>query len=170
MRYHDAFHVRRIQKMNIATLFNWLPNPWCAVKQLREENEKLVSMISDPLMTGMKIGNGTLDVGIEGAGPQLMAGMFLGMFEKNPDAKNYIEASFGSRMGPILVTVIHPGCKTPHQLRREAENNLTGALAALKNLDKRFRECVALGLSAAEAYDSYYQEETAAVLETATNP
>lgn len=38
------------------------------------------------------------------------------------------------------------------------------AIAALRDLDARLRECMALGLSAAEAYDSGYQEATAAAL------
>ena len=101
-----------------------LLNPWRTVRQLREENERLAKAITDPLLTGIHMGNGSLDVGMEGPGPQLVAGMFLGMFEKYPDAKNYIEVTFGSRMGPILVTVIKPGGKTPDQLRREAERKL----------------------------------------------
>jgi hypothetical protein len=106
-----------------------LLNPWRTVRQLREENERLAKTITDPLLTGINIGNGSIDVGMEGAGPQLLAGMFLGMFEKYPDAKNYIECSFGSPMGPILVTVVKPGGKTPDQLRREAEKKLADHLS-----------------------------------------
>ena len=53
-----------------------------------------------------------------------MAGMFLGLFERHPDAKNYIEMTFSSRLGPVLVTVVKPGGKTPHALRDEAERQL----------------------------------------------
>lgn len=101
-----------------------LLNPWRLVRQLREENERLAAAITDPLLAGINLGNGTLDVGIEGPGPQIVAGMFMGLFEKHPDATNYIEVSFDSRMGPILVTVMKPGGKTPDQLRREAERKL----------------------------------------------
>ena len=101
-----------------------LLNPWRTVRQLREENKRLANVITDPMLTGIHIGNGTLDVGMEGPGPQLMVGMFLGMFDKYPDAKNYVEVTFCSRMGPILVTVMKPGGKTPDQLRREAERKL----------------------------------------------
>lgn len=101
-----------------------LLNPWRTVRQLREENERLAKALTDPLLTGINMGNGTLDVGMEGPGPQLMAGMFLGMFEKYPDAKNYIEVTFGSHIGPIIVTVMKSGGKTPDQLRREAEKKL----------------------------------------------
>ena len=38
------------------------------------------------------------------------------------------------------------------------------AAVALRGLDARLRECMALGLSAAEAYDSFYQAETATAL------
>lgn len=101
-----------------------LLNPWSTVRQLREENAKLMETITDPLLTGMNIGNGSIDMEMQGAGPQLMAGMFLGMFERYPDAKNYIECTFSSPKGPILVTVVRPGGKTPHQLRDEADKKL----------------------------------------------
>ena len=101
-----------------------LLNPWREVRQLRLENDKLVAAISDPLLTGINIGNGTFDIRMEGAGPQLVAGMFLGMFEKHPGANNYLEVTFGSRMGPILVTVVRPGGQTPDQMRRAAELKL----------------------------------------------
>lgn len=105
-----------------------LLNPWRTVQQLREENERLVSTIADPLLTGINIGNGSIDIGLQGGAAQLMAGMFLGMFEKHPDAKNYIECTFGSPQGNILVTVVRPGGKTPDQLRREEERKLEEAL------------------------------------------
>lgn len=43
-----------------------------------------------------------------------------------------------------------------------AELALAGdaAIATLVHLDMRLRECMALGLTAAEAYDSFYQEST----------
>ena len=107
-----------------------LLNPWRTARELREENARLARAITDPLLTGIQIGNGTLDVGMEGPGPQIVAGMFLGMFEKYPDAKNYVEVTFGSRMGPIVVTAIRPGGKTPDQLRREAERKLAEHLSA----------------------------------------
>ena len=101
-----------------------LLNPWREVRRLRDANERLAATIADPMLTGINIGNGTFSMGMEGLGPQLVAGMFLGLFEKYPDAKNYLEVTFGSRMGPILVTVMKPDGKTPHQLRTEAERKL----------------------------------------------
>ena len=71
-----------------------------------------------------------MDIGLEGAGPELVAGMFLGMFEKHRDAQNYIELTFESSSGPVLVTLMRPGGKTPHQLRREAEEKLAAFIVA----------------------------------------
>lgn len=108
--------------------------PWLMVRQLRKENARLVATISDPLLTGLNIGNGSLEMDLEGGtGSQLMAGMFLGMFEKYPDAKNYIEVTFSSRMGPVVVTVMKPGGQTPDQLRKEAERKLAECLARRGN-------------------------------------
>jgi hypothetical protein len=58
--------------------------------------------------------------------------------------------------------------KLGHRDARHAAAELAlrgdAAAAALRNLDARLRECMTLGLSAAEAYDSFYQAETAEVL------
>lgn len=94
-------------------LFGWL-NPWGAVRQLRKENERLMETITNPLLTGINIGNGSIDIGLEGAAPMLLAGMFLGMFEKYPDARNYIECHLTSPSGPVMVTVVRPGGTSPH--------------------------------------------------------
>ena len=60
------------------------------------------------------------------------------------------------------------GYKQGHKDARHAaaEVALAGdaAIAALRDLEARLRECMALGLSAAEAYDSGYQEATAEAL------
>ena len=37
-----------------------LLNPWRTVRQLREENERLAKAITDPLLTGIHMGNGSL--------------------------------------------------------------------------------------------------------------
>lgn len=99
-------------------------NPWRTIRILRADNERLADALANPLLTGIRIGNGTLDIGMEGVGPQFVAGLFVGMFEKYPEAKNYVEVTFGSSIGPIVVTAIRPGGKTPDQLRREAEKQL----------------------------------------------
>lgn len=111
-------------KLALISLFN----PWAANKQLRAENDRLMQTISDPLLTGINIGNGSIDIGLEGAAPMLLAGMFLGMFEKYPDAKNYIEVTLSSPKGPVMVTVVRPGGKSPHALRREAEVALAASI------------------------------------------
>ena len=57
-----------------------LLNPWRELRRLRDENERLAATIADPMLTGINIGNGTFSMGMEGLGPQLVAGMFLGLF------------------------------------------------------------------------------------------
>jgi hypothetical protein len=58
--------------------------------------------------------------------------------------------------------------KIGHRDARHAAAELAlrgdAAIDALRNLDARLRECMALGLTAAEAYDSHYQAETAEAL------
>ena len=104
---------------------NW--NPWKTIRELRAQVDALTEAIANPELTGIEIERGALQIGMQGVGPKLVAGMFLGMFE-HPEAKNYVEVRLSSSEGEILVTAIRPGGKTPNQLRREAEMEL----AALK--------------------------------------
>ena len=124
---------------NEADIFSAL-NPWREARDLRAENQRLLDALADPLITGM---NYTRDagcgIGIEAPAAVLMAGMFLGMFERSPSAKNYLELTFSTPQGRLLVTVVRPGGKTPHQLRMDAERKLT--------------ECM-IGMGAETAYPS----------------
>lgn len=104
-------------------------NPWYAAHMLRLENKCLLDLLADPFISGLHYtAHGGLDVEAEAPAAALMAGMFMGMFERAPDAKNYIECRFSSKQGDILVTVTRPGGKTPHQLRLEAEAKLAECL------------------------------------------
>lgn len=113
-----------------------------------EGQKRLNEAIANPLLTGINIGNGSMDIGMEGAGPTLLAGMFLGMFEKYPDAKNYIEVAMTSSKGDLIVTVQRREGKTPDQLRREAEEKLAAAEAALAGFLAKPESSPALGLGA----------------------
>ena len=101
--------------------------PWRIIRDLRAENERLVATITNPLLTGIQIGNGSLIMGAEGTAPALLAGMFLGMFDKHQDAKNYIELTFSSPQGDIVVTVCRPSGKRPSQIIAELKAQLEAA-------------------------------------------
>lgn len=104
---------------------------------VEEGNQRVQEAIGNPLLTGINIGNGSMDIGMEGPGPQLLAGMFLGMFDKYPDAKNYIEVHMTSAKGNLIVTVRKAEGKSPDALRRDAEQraeDLEKQLAALAAL------------------------------------
>lgn len=116
----------------------WLFNPWRLVRELREEKERLLKTLADPFAMGVQMGNGTLDVHMEAPAAQVMAGMYLGMFEKSPpDNKNYIQATFSSPVGDIVVTVQHPRGKTPHQLLREAQEEIAAIKARRSDSARR---------------------------------
>jgi hypothetical protein len=102
-----------------------LLTPWRMVKALREENELLVKTIAEPLLTGINIGNGTIDIGMQGVGPQLLAGMFIGMLD-DPRAKNYVECHlYSPKHGQIVVTVQRCSGQTPHQLLEAARKEIS---------------------------------------------
>ena len=105
--------------------------PWREIKRLQKSNDRLYNTLSNPLLTGIQINNGSLEIGFakDEAGPKMLAGMFYGMFLEHPEAVNYLETTLTCPEGSIIVTVQRWDGKTPHQLRLEAEQ----ALSDLKN-------------------------------------
>ena len=114
----SLFSVKRI----IARVFA----PWREIKRLQKSNDRLYNALSNPLLTGIQINNGSLDIGFakDEAGPKMLAGMFYGMFLEHPEAVNYLETTLSYPEGSIVVTVQRWDGKTPHQLRLEAEQEL----------------------------------------------
>jgi hypothetical protein len=100
--------------------------PWREIKRLQKSNDRLYKALSEPLLTGVEINNGSLDLWFDKdqPGPKLLAGMFYGMFLEHPDAINYLETTLSCPEGQIVVTVQRWDGKTPHELRLEAENEL----------------------------------------------
>jgi len=108
--------------------------PWRTIRRLERANDRLCRIIEDPFLSGVEIGKEDMTVGMRGTGPGLLAGMFMGLLEENPQAVNYLEATFKSPKGPILVTVVRPGGATPHNLRAMAEQEARGLRAELERL------------------------------------
>lgn len=104
------------------------------LETLVAECDRLTGIIANPMMHGMTIRDGALEMSLEGPGPALLAGMFIGLLDRFPDAQNYVECSFSSAIGPITVTVQKPGGKTPHALRVEAETELAASKAECARL------------------------------------
>ena len=108
-----------------------LLTPWRTIRQLEGEVERLEGeverlkkIIANPYLTGVQIGQETgLEVGMQGSGPQLLAGMFEGLLEKDgANAPNYLGMEFHTRhQGAILVHVQRLSGKSPHALRMQAE-------------------------------------------------
>lgn len=100
--------------------------PWRTIRRLERTNERLEHVLSNPMLAGIEIGKETgLTAGMRGSGPELLAGMFLGLMEEQgKDAPNYLDLSFNSPKGRIVVTVTQPGGATPHQLRMQAEQRV----------------------------------------------
>lgn len=104
------------------------------LETLVAECDRLTGIIANPMMHGMNIRDGAVETSLEGPGPALLAGMFIGLLDRFPDAQNYVECSFSSALGPITVTVQKPGGKTPHALRVEAETELAASKAECARL------------------------------------
>lgn len=101
-----------------------LLTPWRTIRQLESEVEGLEGVIANPYLAGVQIGQKTgLEVEMQGSGPQLLAGMFEGLLEKDgADAPNYLELQFQTRhQGQILVHVQRLHGESPHALRLQAE-------------------------------------------------
>jgi hypothetical protein len=95
--------------------------PWRMVRRLERRNKALSDTLANPTMTGLAFHENSATVGVAGPGAQMLAGMFLGLLQDNPQAVNYVELTFSSPKGNILVTVHRPGGATPHNLRAMAE-------------------------------------------------
>ena len=100
--------------------------PWRTIRRLEATVERLEGVLANPMLSGIEIGKETgLTAGMRGSGPELLAGMFVGLMEEHgKDAPNYLELSFNSPKGRILVTVTQPAGATPHQLRAQAEQRV----------------------------------------------
>ena len=109
--------------------------PWRTIRRLERGNKRLSDALANPTLTGIAIHQNAMTVRGSGPGPELLAGMFMGLLQDNPKAVNYLELTFGSPKGNILVTVQRPGGATPHNLRAMAEQearNLRAELARLQ--------------------------------------
>ena len=101
-----------------------LLTPWHTICQLEGELERLKKILDNPYLAGVQIGRETgIEVEMKGSGPQLLAGMFEGLLEKDgANAPNYLELQFETRhQGQILVHVQRLSGKSPHELRVMAE-------------------------------------------------
>jgi len=110
--------INRIQQA-IARLLT----PWRTIRQLEGEVERLKKILDNPYLAGVQIGRETgIEVEMKGSGPQLLAGMFEGLLEKDgANAPNYLELQFHTRQGLILVHVQRLHGQSPHALRVMAE-------------------------------------------------
>ena len=121
--------------------------PWRMIRRLERRNKALSDALANPTLTGIAIHKQQATMGFAAPGAQMIAGMFLGLLQDNPKAVNYLELTFGSSDGNILVTVHRPGGATPHNLRAMAEQDarsLRAELATAKREVKGLRAELAL--------------------------
>jgi hypothetical protein len=95
--------------------------PWRTIRRLERRNRLLSDALANPTLTGMQIHRNEASMGFAAPGAQLIAGMFLGLLQDRPDAVNYLELTFGTSEGGVVVTVQRPGGATPHALQAMAE-------------------------------------------------
>ncbi|MBU6250956.1 MAG: hypothetical protein KGO47_07320 [Cyanobacteria bacterium REEB417] len=109
--------------------------PWRTIRRLEATVQRLEQVLANPMLAGIEIGRETgFTAGMRGSGPQLLAGMFMGLLQEHPEAVNYLQLTFGSPEGPILVTVQRPGGASPHSLRAMAEQEARSLRAELARL------------------------------------
>jgi hypothetical protein len=146
--------------MNHATLRTLarLLAPWRTIRRLEKANKALSDALANPTLTGIAIHENSATAGGAGPGPQMIAGMFLGLLRDNPKAVNYLQLTFGSPEGNIFVTVQRPGGASLHGLRAMAEQEARDARQEAEYLRRELdtaREAVQrLVRWNLEAYDS----------------
>jgi len=109
--------------------------------ELEAENGRLREALAGKIdaatmLRELTIRDGGLYAEIEGGAAGLLAGAFVDMFDKHPpqECRNYIEVSFGSRLGTIVVTVQKCSGKTPSALRLEAERQRDSVRGVLEQV------------------------------------
>jgi len=105
--------------------------PWRTIRRLERRNKALSDALANPTLTGIAIHKQQATMGFAAPGAQMIAGMFMGLLQDNPQAVNYLELTFGSPEGNILVTVHRPDGATPHNLRAMAEQEARNLRAEL---------------------------------------
>jgi hypothetical protein len=65
--------------------------------------------------------------------------MFLGLLKEHPEAVNYLEITYGSNQGPVIVTVQRPSGASPHELRTMAEREVKGLQGELATAREALR-------------------------------
>jgi hypothetical protein len=108
--------------------------PWRTIRRLERRNKALSDALANPTLTGIAIHKQQATMGFAAPGAQMIAGMFLGLLQDNPKAVNYLELTFGSSDGNILVTVHRPGGATPHDLLAMAKQEARQAKQKAKHL------------------------------------
>ena len=131
--------IRRLELSN-ERLCNLIENPELrrTIRRLELSNERLCNLIENPELTGIAFGreNADLTAGMRGSGPQLLAGMFLGLMEENRDkAPNFLEMRFETSKGPILCSVTQPHGATPADLLGQAKQKIRQLEAQLEALN-----------------------------------
>ena len=113
--------------------------PWRTIRRLEAQNQLLSDAFANPTLTGLAIHQKEMTVGAAGPAAQMLAGMFMGLLQDNPKAVNYLELTFGSPVGNILVTVHRPGGATAHNLRAKAEQEARNLRAELETAKEALR-------------------------------
>jgi len=108
--------------------------PWRTIRRLERRNKLLYDALANPTLTGMAFHRDSATIGAACPGAQMVAGMFLGLLQDHPEAANYLQLTFGSSEGNILVTVHRPGGATPHNLRAMAEQEARAAKREVEQL------------------------------------
>ena len=127
--------------------------PWRTIRRLEAQNKFLSDALANPTLTGIAIHQNEATIGPAGPGPQLLAGMFMGLLQDNPKAVNYLQMTFGSPEGNILVTVQRPGGASPHGLRVIAEQEARNLRAELVTAKEALRRLQCWGGYFSRGYD-----------------
>lgn len=102
--------------------------------EIIERMERAESAVENPLLAGIQIHNGAMEMGLKGGAAQMLAEAFVEQF-KQTGGVNYVELRFESTdrdVGSMLVTLQRVEGKTPGHLKHEAEERAKRAEALLR--------------------------------------
>jgi hypothetical protein len=125
-------------KIALGLLCPW----WVIIRQkriidrLQRKVDRLSGILANPRMLGMQVANEQLELGLEGPICEYMAYMLRGLMLGCPEVENYLEMQLQADGKTFVVIVTRPGGGlTPHQLRKQAEDEVARLRERLAKLE-----------------------------------
>jgi hypothetical protein len=106
------------------------------IDRLQHKADRLSGILANPRMLGMQVANEQLELGFNGPVCEYIAAVLGGLVLGCPEVENYLEVQLQADGKTFVVIVTRPGGGlTPHQLRKQAEDEVARLRERLAELE-----------------------------------